>query len=455
MKSLGVFVVGALVFVLYATTVLSTQEWAFEGEIHWKHVLEDVHDRGVYQQRGRWLPAGVAPYVGEHSEYPQIATWMLAVPYLFFDHHVPDGGYDQTKDERTGRRRSTATEREHLAADRDSYFDAFHVMMLVVGLVQFALVLLLLRTFGASPLWALLVVMPASLYFTLNRYDIVPAVFVSGALLALFSERMRTAAFLLALGAMSKWYPILLLPLFVSYECRRRARAGEAFGQALGGGLVAPLLVAGATCAALLAVTWFWDGGGLDAVTYVYSFHAGRAPNPASLVSALTAPHRWGLLSPDTPWLETATRALQFGPALVLALLPIRSRDALLWACLVVVAGFVTFSKVFSPQWILWFGPIAVLLVARARGLLALLVALEILIYVQMPVMFYARPAEATGEALMRPIDGFWAVMDARILVLVSFWAWSLAMFLRTVRAGSTDEGGPGRPAGAAEPSAT
>lgn len=448
------FALGAVVIAAFAALLVSTRELSVEGEIRWSHVLEDVHDRGVYQQRGRWLPAGVAPYIGEHSEYPQIATWLVAVPYLFVDHHVPAGGYDQTKDPRTGRRRVSQAERAHLAADRDAYFDVFHVTMAVGALALLGLSIALLATLGRSPWWALAMLLPASLYFTFNRYDVVPAATVAAALLLQLRRRPTAAAFVLAVAAMTKWYPILLLPMFASYEVRRRRREGATLGAALRGGLVVPGLVAGGTCAAILAVTWFWDGGGLDAVTYVYTLHAGRVPNPSSIVSALTSPHRWALLPPDAPWLGPTVAALQFGPAALLALLPVRSRDALLWGCLTVVVGFVTFSKVFSPQWIVWITPIALLLLARSRVLLVLLVALEVLIYVQMPVMFYARPADAAGEALMQPIDGFWAVMDARIVALVSFWAWSSVMFVRTVLSGAAETDEAPR-AGATEPSAT
>ncbi len=442
MRAAGVFLLGVALIAGFTMLVVSTHEWGLgtrpwlEGttRVRWQHLVEDIHDRGVYQQRGRWLPAGVAPYIGEHSEYPQIATWMVAVPYLFIDHHVPAGGYDQTRDAK-GKRTITKAEQEHLAADREAYFDTFHVAMGVCAVALLAILLALLRTVGAAPGWALLMFLPGSLYFTFNRYDVVPAAMVALALLFQLRHHAKTAAFVLAIAAMTKWYPILLLPMFASYSVRRAMRGGATFGAALKSGMVVPGLVAGFTCAAILAVTWFWDGGGLDAVKYVYTLHAGRNPNPSSLVSALTAPHRWGwLTNDDRSWLGLAIAALQFGPAVVLALFPVRSRHAMLWGCLTVVIGFVTFSKVFSPQWIVWITPIAILLVARSKVLLALLVSLEVLIYVQMPVMYYAGPAEVDGApALMQPLEGFWAVCDARIAVLVSVWAWSLVMFLRTV----------------------
>src|SRR5258705_320947 len=83
-------VIGALAL------LLSTQEWGAgalpDGTARWKFLLEDVSDRSVYQQRGAWLPTGLTPYLEVHSEYPQLATWLFGVPYLFFDTSIQPGG---------------------------------------------------------------------------------------------------------------------------------------------------------------------------------------------------------------------------------------------------------------------------------------------------------------------------------------------------------------------------
>ncbi|HZJ70789.1 MAG TPA: hypothetical protein VFF36_07655, partial [Planctomycetota bacterium] len=77
------------------TLLLLTHEWGAghrpDGKPRAPYLLEDTFDRTIYQRRGRWLPAHRLPYLEEDSEYPQLATWMFALPYLFFESHVPVG----------------------------------------------------------------------------------------------------------------------------------------------------------------------------------------------------------------------------------------------------------------------------------------------------------------------------------------------------------------------------
>lgn len=443
MRTVPVLLAGAALVAAVLALLLATREWGvgerpwLEGttRTRWQYLLEDAHDRGVYQQRGRWLAAGVAPYLREHSEYPELATWMLGLPYLAIDHHVPEGGYEQVHDE-AGRRVVSQAERDDLAADRDAYFDAFHVLMALGLLALFAATVANLRTLGAAPAWALLLFLPASLYFGFNRYDAVPAALVALALNLHLCGRTRASALVIGLGAMTKWYPILLLPLLCAHGVRARRAEGQDWGPALFGGLIVPGLIAGAVCLTLLCVTFVWDGGGIEAATYAYKHHAARGVNQSSILAALTRPDRWAVVAPQAQAsLSPVFTALQFLPAALLALLPIRSREALLSGCLLVVVGFVTFSKVFSPQWILWIAPIAILLVPGRPVLLALLVALELLLYLQLPVLHYGGPAEVDGQpALLQPLAAFWTVCDLRIAVLAALWVWTLVTFVRNVR---------------------
>ena len=419
--------VAALLVGLATALLLATDEWSVgthdDGSPRWKYVLEDVHDRNVFQQRGRWLPSGRTPYLAEHSEYPQVATWMLALPYLFIEHHVEPAPKPDN---------SVAA----LSRDRAAYFDAYHVMMACWILAAIAAAVAGLVALGRPPAYALLLLLPASLYYGYNRFDVVPAAITGAALWLQLSHRTRAAALVLGVGAMTKWYPILLLPLFCAYEVRRRREgrdglAAQPLGTALLGGLVVPGLLAGGVCLALLGVTWLWDGGGLEAVTYVYSHHMGRAPNPASVITALV--HRWGWVSPDgQPGLERVFTALQFLPAALLALAPVRDRDALLRGCLAVVLGFVAFSKVFSPQWILWINPVALLAAPRSRAVLAFAVVLDLAIYVQSPLLYYE--GLSVTAAGFSQSTAFLRACDLRIVLLFAFWAFAVATFLRSSR---------------------
>jgi len=437
------------------TLLLATQQWGIgqwdDGSVRYRFLIEDEADRFIYEQRGRWLPSGRTPYLEEHSEYPQLATWLFGLPYLFFDSHVPVG------------RAQAAAEFGAAREDHAAYFDLHHVSMAISLLLLLVLTALNLRALGQPPGWALLLFLPGTLYFSFNRFDAWPAAAVAGALLLQWRGHRHGAAMLLGLGAMMKWFPILLLPLFLAWNLHardagpgargepggwprglggaRRGTAGTGDGPSgmrgllarLPSAVIAPGLSAAAVCVAILGITWFWDNGGLAAIKYVYATQMGRDPNPPSLVAALTVPSRWGVFTlADQGWLGKAFMLLQFLPAALLALLPIRSRRALLLGCLTVVLGFMQFGKVFSPQWICWVTPLAILVAPRNLPCILLIVAAELAIYIQIPVLFYEAMG-MPGGTLNRGTPAFWAACDARIAVLFLFWAWSLWAFLRTV----------------------
>ena len=434
---------------LVLAVLLATHEWGFgwhpDGAPHYRFLLEDVSDRYVYQMRGRWLPSGRTPYLQEESEYPQLATWLFAAPYLFFTSAGPVG------------RAQTAREFNEARADSARYFDLHHVSMAISLLALLLLTALGLRELGHAPGWALLLFLPGTVYFSFNRFDAWPASFVALALLLQFRGRRLGAAAALALGAMMKWYPILLLPLFLSHNLHGRPERADAGGEAprpgpqrsllarLPGAVLLPGVVAALLCVAILGVTYCWDHGGMAAVTWVYKKQGFRPPNPPSLVWALAGPGRWGWV-PEAAMdrLTGALQWLQFLPGFALALLPVRSRRSLLWGSLVVVLAFAQFGKVFSPQWVVWVAPIAVLLAPVSTASLLFNVVLQVLIYVQIPVLWYA--TMRSGPADLEPGAGagaFWAVCDARIVLLFLFWAWSLGAFLRTVLRGRQPESAP------------
>jgi hypothetical protein len=201
--------------------------------------------------------------------------------------------------------------------------------------------------------------------------------------------------------------------------------------------VLVPGLTASAVILAILGVTYF-GGGGWDAVTHVYAAQGDRVHNPPSLAAALLEPWRWGLVSMShyaTVW--RVLFLLQVLPAIGVALFPVRSRQALVLGCLTVVLAFAQFGKVFSPQWICWVAPLAVLVAPGAWVPLLLVVVLQILIYIQIPVLYYARmtdPANASlGAAGLEGASSFWIVSDTRLALLALFWAWSSWAFVRTV----------------------
>ena len=504
MSSARALLVAVLVLAVYLALLLSTQQWGAgirdDGSDRFPFLLEDPYDRMAYQMRGRWAASGATPYLEEFSEYPQLTTWLMGLPYAFFDHGVergePHGSlqaarqhfvslgmapevaedmlrrisahglrYDAAALQATpdhplhsalaflGQRPGLDLElaRQHLVAvgsayerryaeierNYESYAAGHHALMGLLFVALMALVVANLRLLGAPPALALLLLLPGTLYFGFNRHDLPVTVLVALAVHLQLRARWLAAGLVLGVAVMTKWYPLVLVPLFLSHGFWTGWRGGLAPSAALVRRVLFPGLAVVAVIVPVLSVTYFWHDGGLEAVRNVFDWHRStRQPNHASLLSIVTSPEAWGLLSyEDRNWLTPIFQALQLLPAFALALLPLRNRAAWLEAAILVTIGMVVFSKFFSPQWVLWIIALAILRVRERPVYLVLIVALQVAIYLQLPVAYYWSIAEYGSSA-----EGhfFRIASDARVVLLFAFQAVALWGLVRAVRAGGT-----------------
>src|SRR5690606_12993158 len=158
-------------------------------------------------------------------------------------------------------------------------------------------------------------------------------------------------------------------------------------------------------------------------------------PNKSSLLVALTSEERWGLLDAATrPALERVFKVLQLAPGLLLALLPLRSARSLVLAALTATLCAVTFSEFFSPQWVIWTTALSLLLAPRWRRFALLTVALEVLLWLQMFFHTHAYAARLLDEASNPTWPWFWAVNQARIVVMVLFLLVAAGSFPASLR---------------------
>lgn len=485
----GAWIAGATVVLAYlalalvlrepAQGALAAHEALYRGPAHPN--VEDLYDRLAYQQRGRWIASGGRPYLDEFSEYPQLTTWLMGLPYLAFDHGVERGepfgavhrarellrsGGVSDKDAQyvvplppakpPGDREvfetlsrypglliapvrdvlaeveeATVRRNAELVRNAPAYGDRHHVLMACWYLALLALVGANLRLLGESPAWSLLLVLPASLYFGLNRFDVVVTTVVALAIHLQLRGRTRAAALALGVAIMVKWAPIAILPLFLSHNVRTLRSGAASWPAALLRGAVVPGALAGGVIAALLGVTYVWGGGGVEAVRSVFDWHANvRQPNHSSFLALLTNPERWGWFdASQRPALERAFKLMQLAPGFLLAFLPLRTPRALLLGCLTATTFSIAFSEFFSPQWVMWITALGLYLAPRHKVLLALIFALELVMYLQLPVLWYR--AQETGEA-----GAFWTVSSVRMALLLVMIATALALFTRELLRG-------------------
>jgi uncharacterized membrane protein len=356
--------------------------------------FRDVH---VYQGYAEKLLHGSLPYRDVFVEYPPGAFAVFLSPTAF---------------------------------GADHYNAAFKTLMALCGAATIVLVALVLAELGASQrrIWlgvGLLAVSPVALGpISLNTYDAWPALLTVLALWLLLRGRELPAFAVLGLAVSAKVYPLVLVPL-AAWFVWRQAGARRA---ARGLGLL--VLVAAAAIAPFAAY----------APHGVYeSFHAQatRGLQIESLgASVLLVFDRFGVYHAHV--VETfgvAGRNLSGGAAdaaaavlLVLEaaavvtvwLLYGRSRDLrgrLPVAFAAAVAGFLAFTKVFSPQYLVWLLP----LVVAAGNVVAIALAAVALVLAQVWFFHYG--------ALFRLEWPVWllAVRDLAMVALYLALAASLA----------------------------
>jgi hypothetical protein len=325
--------------------------------------------------------------------------------------------------------------------DFPRYRELFETLMLLCGGVASALVgVVLARRRASVPRLAagtlLAGLSPLALGpVVLSRFDLWPAMLTIAGLAALVvGDRRRLAAALLGTAVAAKLYPGVVVPLAILYVWRRSGRreavvfASIASGVALAwfipflvlaphgvwaslsGQASRPLQIESLGASMLLAAHQVW-GLPLNEVSSHGSDNlAGHLPHLLAVVQALLAP-----LAIAGTWVAFAR-----GPA---------TRDRLLRYAAAAVCAFIIFSKVLSPQYLIWLVPLVPLVRGR-RGAVAsgLFLAAMILTQLWFPQRYldlaYGFDARAAWLVLAR---------DLVLLALLCALVWP---FVRARRAG-------------------
>jgi uncharacterized membrane protein len=295
--------------------------------------FRDLH---LYRQYGDALLAGHLPYRDVFVEYPPGVIPLFAGPSL-----APVSAYDAI----------------------------FKVLMTLCCIGAIYCVCFALERTGSPPsgIWAaalFLALSPIALGpVSLNTYDAWPALLTVAAVAALVAGRGRLALGLLGAAAAAKLYAVLIVPAAVVWLWRERGRR-----------LALQALAMFAGVAAALVVPWFAlsPGGVWD------SLHSqvARGLHTESLgASILLVADRVGwyhahvvstapAISRDVA--GSLPRALSAGSACLAVLAALAPAFVLLHrrvspglAFATSVAGFLAFTKVLSPQYVVWLIPLA------------------------------------------------------------------------------------------------
>lgn len=276
------------------------------------------------------------------------------------------------------------------AAGSGHYNAAFKALMALCGVAMIVLVALLLARLGVSAarLWAavlLLALSPIALGpISLNTYDAWPALLTVAALSLLVAGLPVAGFSLLGLAFAAKVYPVVLLPPALVFVWRTAGRA-----------LALRAVAAFVAVTALVVVPFLVLAP--DELAESFRAQAARALQVESLGASLlgaadrlgvysaTVVHRTGtaisydLVGSLPEALAAASSVAQAATVLAVGWLYLRDRDdarRLAAAFAAAVAGFLAFTRFFSPQYLVWLLPFVLLLGPAAWGLTALALVL-------------------------------------------------------------------------------
>ena len=299
--------------------------WNIGIEQYQAHCYTDIYP--LYFTEG--LSTGKVPYLGHPVEYPvligaamQAAAWVVSP--------ISDV----------------------LIRGRE-FFD-----VTVVLLTLFAVAAVLATAYLAGPArrWtALLVALsPAVILAAFINWDLIAMSLATLGLAAWAGRRGVLAGILIGLAVATKFYPVFLLgPLFLL--CLRAGR------------LRAFWVTAGSAAAAWLAVNLPVAIAAPGGWSTFYRFNASRGADWGSIWYFFETEH-WPVVGSMPLSTLNAVSLLLFGAACVLiAVLALSAsrRPRLPQLCFLVIAAFLLFNKVWSPQYVIWLAPLAVL--ARPR----------------------------------------------------------------------------------------
>jgi len=246
--------------------------------------------------------------------------------------------------------------------------------------------------------FAFLFLLPASLYFSYNRYDIIPA-FLSILCIRLLAKKKYTLSIVvLAIGVMTKWYLILLLPIFLNFYYSRHKKINWK-------------MIFVFCLTVILCILPTLLSGGMEALLAPYKLHIERGFNNESLFYLLKT------FSNKTVHINIGTQVGYFIFFLlqlsVIPLIMMNRIDSLPkvinWSALTLFV-FLFFAKFYSPQWILWVLPFLILRIQNRKDIL-LVIIFDITTYLYFPVIFDGSKALLDAIIIIKTVILFWFVV--------------------------------------------
>lgn len=339
------FILLAVVYVLVNFVPISAQ--SIEGDN--LGLFSDPHELEVYQDRGSWILKGEFPYEAGFEEYPELAVWLFG---LF-----------------------------NLAAKYINYAYIFYFIMALFLFGTFYIVLKLLEIFKKNYCYAWLLFLPSALYFSFNRFDIIPVFLVVLSIYLFLKTKYKYSFLILSIAFLFKWYALVLLTIFIIAILLKNKKIKP---------LILPCLVFTVPVCIVFGTTIV--SAGWNNFIQPYTFHMDRFCELGNIWGTFYFYILNSSFQEQTFFCSNITIFLQIVlPILLFVWYNIRRRKGLnnqqivVWSTIFIIC-FIFFSRLFSNQWEIWYLPLLIILISKNVDIV-LIVAFDILNYITFPII--------------------------------------------------------------------
>ena len=280
-----------------------------------------------YYEIGRNIAVNkLIPYKDFSLEYPPLSAVLFVFPFLF-------------------------------SSSLDFFFVFYRIQMLLFFIASFYVIYRLCD----KKIISLLMFLPSTVFFSINRYDIVPAFFVFLSFYFLKKNQSR-AFFFLSIAFLFKLYSLLLLPVFILNSKNK----------------IKNILYFSVPIFLVFFIVFL---AAPDEVFSFFTYHLQRETNRESIFFIFQY-----YFSNSLPFNEISF-IISFLPFLLLPLIKPCFENALSFSFFVLI-WFINFSKFYSPQWLVWIFPLGLLFFDKKS--LIFLSGLNILNYIEYPVVWFS-----------------------------------------------------------------
>jgi len=286
-----------------------------------------------------------------------------------------------------------------------------------VGLIY--VTLRLLSIFKRSEFWCFSYALPAFLYFTPTRFDVLLAFLVSLSLLCLFKKNIYLSFLILTTAALFKWYPFLLFPFFLIYALKTMNKKRVVSALILCIIIFLSIQVLTVTAGNDLSIvnTYLWQQHRWISIESLYYF-IGMIFN-LSIGNNLSIDY---FASNSISVLYFLCQIITIGiGSWLFSLMPAKKNILVSW-CVLAILFFLLFSEIYSTGWLIWFVPLLILVLPNKYSWSIL--SYDILSYLCFPLsVFFINNKNF-------PIETMILLASVRTIILIMF----IFIILRTLQ---------------------